>query len=119
MLVLPDPSNPEIETYTINQVNNWKRIIENLPISNLDIENEQKYIYYVVEEKVANYDTQYINTSSAKGSIVIKNIANPSYTLPATGGPGTLPYMAGGIAVLASGLLYGYSLRRRRERRMG
>ena len=119
VLVLPDPSNPEIETYTINQVNNWKRIIENLPISNLDIENEQKYIYYVVEEKVANYDTQYINTSSANGSIVIKNIANPSYTLPATGGPGTLPYMAGGIAVLASGLLYGYSLRRRRERRMG
>ena len=119
VLILPNPSNPEIETYAISQANNWKLTIENLPISNLDIENEQKYIYYVVEEKVANYDTQYINTSSANGSIVIKNIANPSYTLPETGGSGTLPYMAGGIAVLASGLLYGYSLRRRRERRMG
>ena len=56
-----------------------------------------------------------------KGTITITNQSteNPSYTLPATGGSGTLPYMAGGIVVLASGLLYGYSLRRRRERRTG
>ena len=37
--------------------------------------------------------------------------------MPETGGAGTLPCTIGGIALMASGLLYGCTLRRRRERR--
>ena len=47
------------------------------------------------------------------GTVV--NRRRPS--MPETGGAGTLPYTIGGIALMASGLLYGCTLRRRRERR--
>ena len=47
------------------------------------------------------------------GTVV--NRRRPS--MPETGGAGTFPYTIGGIALMASGLLYGCTLRRRRERR--
>lgn len=44
-------------------------------------------------------------------------VTNTAYfELPETGGPGTLPYMIGGALLAAASLLYGYGLRRRRER---
>ena len=43
----------------------------------------------------------------------------PGKALPNTGGTGALPYTLGGIALLmASALMYGFVLRRRRERRL-
>ena len=48
-----------------------------------------------------------------KGTVV--NRRRPS--MPETGGAGTFPYTIGGIALMAIGLLYGCTLRRRRERR--
>lgn len=44
-------------------------------------------------------------------------VTNTAYfELPETGGPGTLPYTIGGALLAAASLLYGYGLRRRRER---
>ena len=98
---------------------NWEITIPNLPVSEIVEGIVEKYIYYVEETPVANYDTEYSNDYISSGKIIIKNTANITYTLPETGGPGTLPYIAGGLAVMTAGLLYGYSLRRRRERRLG
>ena len=47
---------------------------------------------------------------------VIKIPNNPGVLLPATGGPGTWFYTFGGLGlILLSGLMYGYSLRRKRK----
>lgn len=44
-------------------------------------------------------------------------VTNTAYfELPESGGPGTLPYTIGGALLAAASLLYGYGLRRRRER---
>ncbi len=49
---------------------------------------------------------------------VIKIPNNPGVELPATGGTGTLPYIFGGLGlILISILMYGYSMRRKQERR--
>ena len=113
----------EYGTYEIEESSNWQKKITGLPLTGKNNDGETVYYsYYIEEVPVPNYTTSYENNGGiTSGTITITNQSteNPSYTLPATGGSGTLPYMAGGIAVLASGLLYGYSLRRRRERRMG
>ena len=50
---------------------------------------------------------------------VIKIPNSPGVILPSTGGIGTLPYTLGGAGlVLAAALMYGYSMRRKRERRL-
>lgn len=50
---------------------------------------------------------------------VIKIPNSPGVILPSTGGSGTLPYTLGGAGlVLAAALMYGYSMRRKRERRL-
>lgn len=50
---------------------------------------------------------------------VIKIPNSPGVILPSTGGTGTLPYTLGGAGlVLAAALMYGYSMRRKRERRL-
>lgn len=50
---------------------------------------------------------------------VIKIPNNPGVELPSTGGTGTLLYTFGGAGlILISGLMYGYSMRRKRERRL-
>ena len=111
----------------LNDANDWKYVWTTKPDFSLPATDEEgKPYYYTVEEVDApsDYTISYTNNNGIEvggDEIVITNRENKkiNYTLPETGGSGTLPYMAGGIAVLASGLLYGYSLRRRRERRMG
>ena len=51
-------------------------------------------------------------------TIIAKNKVNDKeYTLPSTGGTGTTGYLAGGAALMClAALLYGYQLRRKRER---
>ena len=111
----------------LNDANDWEYVWTTKSDFRLPAtDGEGKPYYYTVEEVDAPSDhtITYTNNNGIEvggDEIVITNRENKKidYTLPATGGSGTLPYMAGGIAVLASGLLYGYSLRRRRERRMG
>ena len=53
----------------------------------------------------------------SEGYVVIRVRNETGYQLPSTGGPGTTLYTFGGIAVLAVGLMCGFSMRRMRERR--
>lgn len=60
-------------------------------------------------------ETQTINDEEAT-VYVIKIENNPGVLLPATGGSGTWFYTFGGLGlILLSGLMYGYSLRRKRK----
>lgn len=50
---------------------------------------------------------------------VIKIPNNPGFRLPDTGGPGNwIYYLSGGLLILTACIIYGYSLRRKRERRL-
>ena len=50
-------------------------------------------------------------------NVLVSNKEDKSYTLPSTGGTGTTGYLAGGAALMClAALLYGYQLRRKRER---
>ena len=86
-----------------------------------------KLVVTSVNVSVYNYDsstegnykdspTKTFNVESNKAEVSIYN--STGVELPATGGAGILPYTFGGLGlILASGLMYGYSMRRRRERR--
>ena len=58
------------------------------------------------------YIVQY--TRAEDGTYVVTNLK--SFVIPETGGTGTYPYQIGGLVALATALIYGYSLRRKRER---
>ena len=61
------------------------------------------------------YDDFTMDTEN--GVIVLKLKNHPGDELPNTGGPGTLPYTLGGIAlIMASALMYGFRMRRRERR---
>lgn len=53
-------------------------------------------------------------TTGTDGTQIVTNYK--SFDLPETGGIGTYPYTIGGLAALAAALVYGYHLRRKRER---
>ena len=114
-----------VGSVTLNAENNWNYLWTGL-------EKGDNIKYVLLEEPVDGYTASYqLNGEALSEGIQFSVTDNgdrvtvtnkkdgSSYTLPETGGSGTLPYMAGGLAVLTAGLLYGYSLRRRRERRLG
>lgn len=103
--------NEPYKTVTISAENDWKYIFTDLPLTGTDEEgNTVTYYYYIEEVPVSNYDTTYENNGGIQsGTITVTNKAteNPDYSLPETGGHGTLRYIMGGILlVLASILLY-------------
>lgn len=75
------------------------------------------------EKEIAQFDKKgygvYYTTEGASdtsiGTLVVNN--KEAYALPHTGGSGTTPFVMSGLLLMAGGLLYGYVLRRRRERR--
>ena len=76
----------------------------------------------MVEDPVANYETSYDVNGIQSGKVVVTNktVEYPSYTLPATGGLGTVPYtMAGLLLIVTAGipLLYSQTKRKKGERR--
>lgn len=54
---------------------------------------------------------------SAAETVTVTNQVHYS-ELPETGGPGTLPFIMGGLLLIAVSLLHGYSMRRKNERRL-
>ena len=55
------------------------------------------------------------NKATKEGNTII--ISNSTgYMLPETGGPGTVMYALGGLAVIATSLVYGLGMRRRKEK---
>ena len=106
------------EPQKLNAQNNWTYTWSGMEKA----ESGTSKIYsYTVEEIVPDkFELVSITNNGVQvgdKEIVITN--KQLVVLPETGGSGTLPYIAGGLAVMTAGLLYGYSLRRRRERRLG
>lgn len=98
-------------TITLSKDSNWSRTFTKLPLTGIDEDgNAVTYYYYIEEVSVPNYDTTYENNGGIQsGTITVTNKAteNPDYSLPETGGHGTLRYIMGGILLmLASVLLY-------------
>ena len=113
--------DPDTETdmgeYTISADKDWTLTINDLP-SVKEIEGKTwYYTYKVVELNADDYDPQYSKDGFVSaGKITITNTLE-TYDLPKTGGSGTLPYMAGGLALMAEALLCGYYKKRRKEGR--
>lgn len=61
------------------------------------------------------YPNEYVTWDAATNTFTVKNV--PGVELPSTGGVGTLHYTIGGLLLMATSLLLGISLRRKRERR--
>ena len=92
----------------------------------LDENGEPYTCSWVSIVKTDNNGTIAVSRSQAtaekylRGSVntEVKVITNaPAYELPETGGIGTSLYTIGGLLLIAVSLLYGYKLRRKRERR--
>lgn len=132
--VTPDPGNSWngnfstddatlVDSIELSNTYSWSHTFTDLPITGLDENNQTvTYYYYVVEDPVANYETSYDVNGIQSGKVVVTNktVENPSYTLPATGGLGTVPYtMAGLLLIVTAGipLLYSQIKRKKGERR--
>ena len=111
------------ETVTLNNGNDWSHLW-----SDLELGDDTQYT--LTEETVDGYKTTYklnekdlkeneaFNLGSNGDKITVVNTADSSYTLPETGGSGTLPFITVGASLMGFALLCGYSMRRRRGRRV-
>ena len=101
----------EVSAVSDKVLNNWHPAV---------LENDGETILYY-EKALENHTLLGINGrgyiveySKADGTHVVTNYKG--YDMPETGGIGTYPYRIGGLIALATALIYGYSLRRKRER---
>ena len=99
----------------------WKASRAGLPAKVMEDGTVYEYLYYFTEDNVplgwqhkVAADTNNAGIASGEATIVNEMI---TYTLPETGGTGTLPYTLGGLALmlLACTLLYNQFLRKRRD----
>lgn len=109
----------EFASAELNAANNWQRAFRYLSVQ---AAAGKRYIYFITEDAVPGFNTdlvQTLPTKDASGVWVvkadIKNRMVSQYELPKTGGSGTTPYMAGGLALMAASLLCGYCRKRRRK----
>ena len=109
----------EIANAELNAANNWQRAFRYLFVQAAE---GKRYIYFITEDAVPGFNTdlvQTLPTQDANGVWLvkadIKNRMVSQYELPKTGGSGTTPYMAGGLALMAASLLCGYCRKRRRK----
>ncbi len=81
------------------------------------------YYFYIVDSDTSKYPEckpdNFSGTLLSGGQTVYyPNTKRQDYTLPETGGSGTLPFITVGASLMGFALLCGYSLRRRRGRRV-
>ena len=108
-------------TYTISRdQDHWQKEINNLPLTGEENGKTVYYAYYIKEQNESAYKkVEYSNNDGiTTGIITLSNTISEAYTLPETGGGGTLPCIAGGASLMGFALLCGYSIRRRRGRRV-
>ncbi|WP_455501233.1 SpaA isopeptide-forming pilin-related protein [Gemmiger sp.] len=115
----PEPVTTGMEIYA-----GTDRFLYNLPIKAESDANSDRYIYYVSEQSVDGYVAALTmdgyggsDSGSTNYTFTITNTPTTSYELPKTGGRGTLPYMAGGLALMAVSLLCAIYQKRKREGR--
>lgn len=109
----------EFASAELNAANNWQRAFRYLSVQAAE---GKRYIYFITEDAVPGFNTdlvQTLPTQDANGVWLvkadIKNRMVSQYELPKTGGSGTTPYMAGGLALMAASLLCGYCRKRRHK----
>ena len=109
----------EFANAELNAANNWQRAFRYLSVQAAE---GKRYIYFITEDAVPGFNTdleQTLPTKDANGVWLvkadIKNRMVSQYELPKTGGSGTTPYMAGGLALMAASLLCGYCRKRGRK----
>jgi hypothetical protein len=119
--------------------NGWKATFDAPRTATVD-GKQVEYEYYVAEEEVLGYTAAYFDSAGGQleavtetsddkvqtgykigeftgydaavgGTVTIRNL--PAYTLPATGGPGALPFVAAGCALVALAALLALFARRR------
>ena len=84
---------------------------------------EDGYYFYIVDSDTSKYPEckpdNFSGTLLSGGQTVYyPNTKRQDYTLPETGGSGTLPFITIGTSLMGFALLCGYSMRRRRGRRV-
>lgn len=109
----------EFASAKLNAANNWQRAFRYLSV---EAAEGQRYIYFITEDAVPGFNTDLVQTLPTKDAsgvwlvkADVKNRMVSQYELPKTGGNGTTPYMAGGLALMAASLLCGYCRKRRRK----
>lgn len=109
----------EFASAELNAANNWQRAFRYLSVQAAE---GKRYIYFITEDAVPGFNTDLVQTLPTKDEndvwlvkADIKNRMVSQYELPKTGGSGTTPYMAGGLALMAASLLCGYCRKRRRK----
>lgn len=109
----------EFASAELNAANNWQRAFRYLSVQAAE---GKRYIYFITEDAVPGFNTDLVQTLPTKDAngvwlvkADIKNRMVSQYELPKTGGSGTTPYMAGGLALMAASLLCGYCRKRRRK----
>lgn len=102
------------DTVTLTAGGGWSHAWYDLPQT---AEDGTPYFYTVEETAIPGFHVSYLPNNQngiQTGELVITNQSN-GYVLPETGGAGTIPYTAGGLALLAlAGLMYS-TLRRKGE----
>ena len=81
------------------------------------------YYFYIADSDTNKYPVRkpegFSGTTLSEGqTLYYPNTKSEDYTLPETGGSGTLPFITGGAFLMGFALLSGYSMRRRRGRRV-
>lgn len=92
------------DTVVLNEENQWSYSWDNLPKTN---DSGEPYFYTVEETAVPGYSIIYSSNNASgiqTGELMITNKA-AGYVLPETGGPGRLPFTAGGLAAFAAAAL--------------
>lgn len=113
-----EPYEPSV---TVSANGSWTYKWETLPAKDA----KGNYYFYSVKEVDENgheisstfdYVVSYSNPEGVQnGKITLTNVKTKKYNLPKTGGAGTIPYTAGGAALMAVSLLAGYNIRRKRK----
>lgn len=119
--VMQKQDSKRYATYTISRdQDHWQKEINNLPLTGEENGKTVYYAYYIKEQNESAYKkVEYSNNDGiTTGIITLSNTISEAYTLPETGGGGTLPFIAGGASLMGFALLCGYSIRRRRGRRV-
>lgn len=91
---------------TIKSKNDWEYTFDNLPLYGEEKNEKIYYLYYVEEDSVAGFRTEYSNNNGINnGDITITNIQDDSIMLPETGGFGTLTVILSGLTMICFSLL--------------
>lgn len=109
----------ELAVVELNETSGWRRAFRYLSVQ---AAKGERYIYFITEDAVPGFNTDLVQTLPQQDKngvwLVSADITNRmvyQYELPKTGGSGTTPYMAGGLALMATSLLCGYCKKRRRK----